>query len=70
MKIADTEFITDNVTVSQKDCNGCLRHNRDIMLTVTANKDGEFYYIFLTTTQAENLVKQMSFALDQNASTK
>lgn len=66
------DAIVNSLNVHNKGCNGCKRHERDIMVTFTtdppagsANKM-EFNDFFLTNEQAKDLVTQIQKALLQN----
>ena len=64
------ESTIKNIVVGYKDCIGCLRAERDIMVTMlTHDKSGggtNFDDYFLTTEQARHLIKKLTDALEHN----
>ena len=67
------ETIVKNVLVHNKGCNGCKRFNRDVMVTMfTTSEESvtEFNDFFLSTEQAENLVKDLQIVLKINKEDK
>lgn len=66
------ETTIENVLVYPKDCIGCTKFKKDIMVTMIklfdSIKGGEsdFYDFFLTTEQAEKLHEELTVALAEN----
>ena len=61
-------IIPRRIAVSDKHCIGCTSTGTDIMLTALAGTDrAEFYDLFLTTEQAEDLIVQLKETLERNA---
>ena len=57
--------IVKHTRAYDKDCNGCLRVKRDVMVSFMVVGD-DFYDMFLTTEQAEFLVESLKGVLKQN----
>ncbi len=48
-------------------CMGCIRHKKDVMITLVETPGGEQYTdVFLTTEQGEKLYEQLGKVLDRN----
>lgn len=66
------EAIVSNVNVYDISCIGCLRHERDIMITMSTPGEGEhnieFNDFFLTTAQAIQLRDEIDEKLKSNKS--
>ena len=61
------EKIVRNCEANSKDCLGCQRHKKDIMITFRAEeKEMEFYDFFLTDKQAKGLIKSLEKSISQN----
>lgn len=52
--------------VNNRHCNGCIRAKRDVMISYVSN-DNKFLDIFLTQSQAEELIIQLQKSITQNA---
>lgn len=62
-----TEIDVRNIVVHGKDCSGCKRHEKAIMLTYIENKEGaEIIDLFLTQEQAEGLILALSKNIKDN----
>jgi len=62
------ELIPKSMNVSDKECIGCKRHKRDIMITATKkeNDTTEFIDIFLTQEEAINFHKELAVSIIKN----
>lgn len=60
VKLAESEMIVDYVHAFGKDCNGCLRHKKDIMLTYKIEGKETIYDLFLTYHQANSLYEGLA----------
>lgn len=61
-KPTETEFITNNVVVHDKECNSCKAHKMDVMLSFKSgrvNDDINVYDLFLTTKQAKKMIHDL-----------
>lgn len=61
--------VTVNVAVTGKNCIGCLRHKRELMLTLQDAADDagcKFNDWFLTREQAESLIADLKRRLSEN----
>jgi hypothetical protein len=64
-----TEIIeVRNINVYNKNCNGCVRHKKDIMMII--NKEDEAFDTFLTNEQAEKLIVDLTEKLMENKKEK
>ena len=63
------ELFPNGIRVNSKDCMGCLRHEKDIMITLI-NKIDTFTYdftdVFLDNEQAEELIIKLQAMLERN----
>lgn len=70
--LTGTEFLAENVTVHGKNCVGCQRWDRDIMVSfMDKNKSydggiGTYFDLFLTTEQAIRLRDGLTKELKRN----
>lgn len=53
------EGIATEINVCDKNCNGCVRHSSDIMITLRVKDSPEFNDFFLSNEQAEKLVADL-----------
>ncbi len=60
------EFIVKTLQVHGKNCIGCLYHKKDVMISLSTLKDLYFHDIFLTNTQAQQLIIQLRKTLRNN----
>ena len=67
-KLADTEAFVESIRVHSKGVIGCVRHKKDIMISLTKEGDKNFYDFFLTQEQAESLLKELTQRINQNKS--
>ena len=61
-----TEKEITSITVHGNECIGCKKHNKDIMIAYTDNNSDEIIDLFLSTEQAESLLKRLSEGLAEN----
>ena len=52
------EYITGGLKVQGKDCYGCLRHKKDVMISFQ-DSDNDFHDIFLTDRQNRELILKL-----------
>lgn len=61
------ENVIKNCDAQDKNCIGSQKFNKDIMVTmVIEGSPADFHDYFLTTEQAEHLVKRLTSALESN----
>ena len=61
--------MTTNLNIYGKDCVGCLREGKDIMVSISGkNQDDRFVFLdaFLTTEEALELIKDIQKKLKEN----
>jgi hypothetical protein len=57
----------DNIQIHSKDCLGCQRHKKDILITIsTISTDESIIDLFLTQKQAEELRNDLIKTLEYN----
>ena len=63
------EAIVANINAHDKNCYGCRRFDKPIMLTLSSdiNDKTELYDFFMTTEQAERVISQLQKVISRNA---
>lgn len=64
------EAIVTYINAYGKDCVGCTRHKKDIMLAYNSEGNENIVDLFLTRKQAEDLLNEISGALSRNEDTQ
>ncbi|MCK5535411.1 MAG: hypothetical protein KAI79_01215 [Bacteroidales bacterium] len=59
------EYVVKNTVITGKECIGCERHDKDIMLTILPEYD-DFVDIFLSKKQTKRLIVQLKEKLKYN----
>jgi len=57
-----------NINVYDKDCYGCKRHKKDILIII--NQEDKAFDVFLTNEQAEKLIVDLTEKLMENKKEK
>lgn len=60
------EFIVKDLSVHSKNCFGCKRHKKAVMISFSTQKDLRIHDLFLTNTQAQQLIIQLRKILRNN----
>lgn len=61
-----TQLILKTIRVYGNRCMGCLSKQKDIMISIQSNDSEDITDLFLTTTQAENLIINLEKILKDN----
>ena len=59
-------FEPENLQVHNKFCEGCIAHNKDIMVSFDISSNQYIHDLFLTTEQAERLIILLQQKLQEN----
>jgi nucleoside-triphosphatase THEP1 len=65
-QVKHVDDVVEHLVVYNKKVQGCVRHNRDIMLSLARTGEDNWHDWFLTTEQTETLIKQLQEGLKQN----
>mgnify|MGYP000888473574 CR=1 FL=1 len=60
------EFIVKDLSVHSKNCIGCGYHKKAVLISFSTPKDLRIHDIFLTNTQAQQLIIQLRKTLRNN----
>ncbi len=60
------EIIVKDSSVHGKNCFGCKRHNKAVLISFSTSKDLRIHDIFLTSAQAQQLIIQLRKTLRNN----
>lgn len=60
------EFIAKTLHVYGKNCFGCKRHKKAVLISFSTQKDLRIHDLFLTNTQAQQLIIQLRKILRNN----
>ncbi len=63
------ELIIDTINAYDKECHGCQRHNRDVMIAITQENEPvehAVHDLFLTQAQAEKLLQSLTKVVNSN----
>lgn len=67
MENTEHEVEAKNVRAYDKNCTGCLRHQKDVMISFDSTEEGyDIKDLFLTQDQAEFLLKELSEVVERN----
>ncbi len=67
--LSETESIATSIRAYDKECIGCQRHSRDIMISYTKENDAkrsQVYDLFLTQGQAKMLYEELGRQIAEN----
>ena len=65
-KYTQTEKEITSTTVHGKECIGCKKHKKDIMIAYTDKNSDEITDLFFTDEQAKSLLKRLKERIEEN----